>query len=117
MRCSVSMLKALLATQPRAATSCSPKRTQGAVGSALRAPRAGSGIHQKGRIFSGSGVGLPREREHGECLTRKHLNCTNSLDGDGQRVPASRQENDRMSIVKSVLQAGRSGVLLDSPGH
>lgn len=27
----------------------------------------------RGRIFSGSGVGLPREREHGERLTRKHF--------------------------------------------
>ena len=27
----------------------------------------------RGRTFSGSGVGLPRETEHGEHLTRKHL--------------------------------------------
>lgn len=72
VRCSVSMSKALLATQRRAASSCSPN-----------APREGGGECSQGsprRIwgtsewaFFGSGVGLPRETEHEEHLTKKHL--------------------------------------------
>lgn len=67
------MLMVLLATQQWAKAAVLQTHPGKAGGVGVLSALAQDLGYIRGRIFFWQGVGLPREREHGECLTRKHL--------------------------------------------